>query len=67
MTRQYILTVFGEGPCYTLSDADLWGLECALQHGLQDGYFNWRENVEWARSMLERIGRLQGRAGSGGV
>jgi hypothetical protein len=36
-----------------LSDSDLWGLSCALQHGIQDGYF--KENLEWANKMAGLI------------
>ena len=42
---------------YMLQDTDLWGLECALEHGLQDGYLV--ENQEWAKGMLERIRTLR--------
>lgn len=57
MAKQYILTVLGGGQGYTLSDADLWGLECALQHGLQDGYFT--DNAEWAKGMADRLIKLR--------
>jgi len=57
MGKKYILTILSGGPGYTLDDKDLWGLETALEHGLQDGYF--KENEEWAKTMLERIKRLR--------
>jgi len=49
--------MIGGGQGYTLEDTDLWGLECALEHGLQDGYLE--DNREWAESMLEKIKKLR--------
>ncbi len=43
---------------YPLKDTDLWGLECALSHGIQDGYF--KENLFWATDMQGRIQKLRG-------
>jgi hypothetical protein len=42
---------------FTLSDADAWGLESALNHSLQDGYLN--DNKEWAEAMLQRINKYR--------
>jgi len=36
-----------------LSDNDAWGLQSALIHGQQIGYFD--DNKEWAEGMLQRI------------
>jgi len=58
MGMKYILTQLGGGQGYTLEDTDLWGLDCALEHGLQDGYF--KDNEEWARNMSNRIKKLRG-------
>jgi len=41
----------------TLSDADAWGLQSALLHGLQDGYL--KENQEWAEAIIKRIDRFR--------
>lgn len=57
MTNKVIMTVIGGGPGYTLEDTDLWGLQCALEHGIGDSYF--KDNLEWANSMLERIQKLR--------
>jgi len=57
MANKFILTVLGGGPGYTLEDTDLWGLENALEHGLQDGYL--KDNEEWAKGMLEKIRKLR--------
>lgn len=57
MAKQFVLTILSGGPGYTLEDTDLWGLECALEHGLQDGYF--KDNEEWARGMQEKIRNLR--------
>jgi len=43
----------------SFSDSDLWGLESALNHGLQDGYL--LDNKEWVEAILERIGQLRKR------
>ena len=40
-----------------LEDTDIWGLESALYHGLQDGYFT--DNKEWAEAMAERLSKLR--------
>ncbi len=40
------------------NDTDLWGLECAMSHGLADGYF--LENKEWALAMLARLHEMRG-------
>ncbi len=40
---------------FGLRDSDLWGLECALTHCIQDGYFKDEQNLEWAQAMLEYI------------
>lgn len=53
----FIITRLGGGPGFTWSDADLWGLECALHHALQDGYFD--ENKEWAQQKLEQLATLR--------
>ncbi len=45
------------GEIFYLNDTDLWGLECALQHGVQDGYF--KENPAWAERMLQLIGKIR--------
>jgi hypothetical protein len=37
----------------TFRDTDLWGLSCALEHGIRDGYF--KDNVEWAQGMAKKI------------
>jgi len=60
MGKKFVLTILSGGPGYTLEDNDLWGLETALEHGLQDGYF--KENEEWAKKMLGRIKRLRNHA-----
>jgi len=40
----------------TLSDNDAWGLECALIHEQQSGYYDDNEsNKGWAEGMLNRI------------
>jgi len=57
MGNKFILTIIGGGQGYTLEDTDLWGLECALEHGLQDG--DLADNREWAESMLEKIKKLR--------
>lgn len=57
MSDKFILTMLGGGQGYTLEDTDLWGLECALEHGLQDGYF--ADNREWAEAMLKKIRKLR--------
>ncbi|KKK91657.1 hypothetical protein LCGC14_2710740 [marine sediment metagenome] len=56
-TRKVIITTLGGGQGYTLEDTDLWGLECAIQHALADGYL--AENREWAKGMLDRLGKLR--------
>ncbi len=53
MAEKYILTVLGGGPGFTLTDSDMWGIECALQHSIDDGYM--KDNAEWAKNMLERV------------
>lgn len=53
----FIITRVGGGLGYTLRDTDLWGLECALQHALQDGYA--KDNEAWTRGMLEKIQTLR--------
>lgn len=45
------------GPGYTLEDSDLWGLECAIEHALQDGYL--ADNREWALAFLEKLRSLR--------
>jgi len=42
---------------YLFKDTDLWGLDCALQHGLQDGYF--KDNKAWAEDMRNRINQMR--------
>ena len=42
-----------------LSDTDAWGLESAIIHGQQTGYFD--DNKEWAEAMLQRIYRFRER------
>jgi len=41
----------------TLSDTDAWGLQSALIHGQQTGYFD--DNKEWAEAMLQRINKFR--------
>ena len=41
----------------TLSDTDAWGLQSALIHGQQDGYFD--DNKEWAEAMLQRVNKFR--------
>ena len=55
---KFVLTRMGGGPGYTLEDTDLWGLLCALNHCLQNGYG--KENEEWYRSMISKIEILRG-------
>jgi len=55
--RIYALLVIGGGQGCTLQDTDLWGLECALQHGLQDG--DLEENRKWGEDMLQRLRKLR--------
>jgi len=45
-----------------LSDRDLWGLWCAVQHGIDSGYFV--ENREWAEAMAELIQKVRGIGGA---
>ena len=41
---------------FDLSDNDAWGLQCAIIHGQQSGYYNDNEdNKAWAENMLARI------------
>lgn len=56
-SNKVIITVLGGGPGFTLVDTDLWGLQCALEHGLADGYL--ADNREWAQAMVERIRKLR--------
>jgi len=42
------------------SDADLWGLSCALQHCIDTAYFTEEENLSWAESMLAKISNIRG-------
>jgi proteasome assembly chaperone (PAC2) family protein len=44
-----------------LSDTDAWGLESALIHGQQDGYFD--DNKEWAEAMLQRLRKFRDKEG----
>jgi len=62
-TKQYMITVLGGGRGYTLEDTDLWGLLCALEHGLLDGYFENEGisfNRDWAKAMVNRLQILRG-------
>jgi hypothetical protein len=47
------------GESTVLSDTDLWGIYCALSNGIQNGYFNKRENLQWAESMQNIINELR--------
>jgi len=40
-----------------LSDTDAWGLQNAIVHGQQTGYFD--DNKEWAEAMHQRIIRYR--------
>ena len=42
-----------------LSDTDAWGLQSALIHGQQTGYFD--DNKEWAEGMLQKINEFRKR------
>jgi len=53
--RQALLTTKEQSP---LKDTDLWGLNCALQHWIQDNHFK-KDNLEWAQNMSERINKLR--------
>ena len=57
MANLFVLTLLHGGPGFTLHDNDMWGLECALEHGLVDEYFV--DNKEWAEAMLKRIRELR--------
>ncbi len=57
LESQALTRIGNQNQSYSLQDTDLWGLENALQHGLQDGYL--KDNEEWAKSMLERISKLR--------
>lgn len=50
---------------FTLSDNDAWGLECALIHSQQTGYFDNDgsdgKNKQWAEAMLDRIRQFRER------
>jgi len=37
-----------------LSDADLWGISCAIQHCLNIAYFE-EKDILWAEGMLSKI------------
>lgn len=54
---QFILAKMGGGKGFTLDDADMWGMQNALIHGIQNGYF--KDNQEWAAKMLYRITSLR--------
>jgi hypothetical protein len=49
----FILATEGKSDGTILQDTDLWGLQCALIHGINDGYF--KENKDWAERMVELI------------
>lgn len=51
--RKAALTMLGPGPCFPVTDNDLWGLQNAIQHCIDNGYF--KENEEWAEAMLDHI------------
>ena len=38
-----------------LTDSDIWGLQCAIQHGIRTGYFT--ENADWANAMIIRLSK----------
>jgi hypothetical protein len=45
-----------------MSDADLWGIGCALQHAIQSGYFNATSedgNLDWAVAMMIKINHIR--------
>ncbi len=57
MPKKAILTLIGGGPGYTLEDKDLEGLECIIEHSIEDGYIH--QSREWAEKMLSKIKTLR--------
>ena len=47
------------GEVFILTDNDMWGISCAIQHGVQSGYFKEPKNMEWAKAIQEKIDRIR--------
>jgi PRTRC genetic system protein C len=52
------ITVLKSKKAFLFTDSDLWGLDCALQHAIQDGYA--KENLSWYKDMSAMICTMRG-------
>ena len=55
--REYWLLPHDEKAGMNLTDTDIWGLVCALEHGIRDGYMG--QNQEWAKAMSKRLSAMR--------